>query len=133
MITTTEVGPGSLTIGPPDALSTLSEQATSCTLTPSVDKGDPRRVLSGGTAPGDRTETFTLDGSLLQDLQADDSVVLWLWENRGTVKPFTYVPNDAASVTISGDLEVEAVAIGGEAGTKPTSDFSFVVTSVTIS
>lgn len=120
------VGPGTLTIGASGSLQDFSAQATSVKLTPSVDNGDPINVLSGEQVAGDRSESFTLDGTFLQDLGAD-SLTEWLFTNRGTEQPFVFVPSTAAGRQISGSLIVEAIDIGGDVKTKPTSDFSFVI------
>jgi hypothetical protein len=120
------VGPGTLTIGSSGALMDFSAQTTSVKLTPSVDNGDPINVLSGEQVAGDRTESFTLDGTVLQDLGAD-SRAEWLFLHRGETHPFEFVPATAAARKISGSLVVEAVDLGGDVKTKPTSDFSFVV------
>lgn len=122
------VGPGTLTIGSDDDLTDFSAQATSCKLTPAVDNGDPINVLSGEQVPGDRAESFTLDGTFLQDLQATGTGTTdWLFEHRGETQDFVFVPQSAAGRQVSGQLVVEAIDIGGDAKTKPTSDFSFIV------
>lgn len=122
------VGPGTLTIGETADLTDFSSQATSVKLTPSVDNGDPINVLSGESVPGDRSESFTLDGTFLQDVQAAGAGSTdWLFEHRGQTHPFVFVPATAAGRQITGDLVVEAIDIGGDAKTKATSDFSFIV------
>lgn len=119
------MGPGTLSIG--DApLKDFSSQCTSVKLTPAVDNGEPINVLSGEQVAGDRSESFTLDGTFLQDLGVD-SATEWLFTNRGETMPFVFVPSTTAGRQISGDLVVEAIDIGGDVKTKPTSDFSFVV------
>lgn len=121
------VGPGVLTIGATTDLTTFESQTTSCKLTPSVDKGDPINVLSGEQVSGDRTESWTLDGNFLQDFGSTDSRVEWLFEHRGEDHPFEYTPNTAKGKSVTGTLTVEAVDIGGDVNTKPTSDFSFAL------
>lgn len=120
------IGAGTLTIGG-DITNDFSEQVTSCTLVPSVDVGDPINVLSGGQAPGDRSESWTLEGSILQDLGATESKVEWLFEHRGEQHPFEFVPNTSKGRAVTGQLTVEAVNIGGDVKTKPTSDFAFTL------
>lgn len=122
-----EVGPGSLTIGPPEALKSLSSQITSARITPKVDTSDPIHVLSGESAAGDRTESWELSGTLVQDLGALDGTTEWLFTHRGEPMPFAYVPSTTAGRRISGSLVVEAIEMGGDVKTKPTSDFTFVL------
>ena len=127
-VNTLTMGPGTLTIGADANLTQFASQVTECVLKPKVDNDDPIPVLSGEEAPGDRSESWTLEGSLLQDLGATGSVVEWLFTHRGELHPFTFVPRTGTGVKqIVGTLQVEAVDIGGAARTKPSSDFEFVV------
>jgi len=126
------VSPGTLTIGATTLLTDFSSQVTSCKLTPSVDNGDPINVLSGEQVPGDRTESFTLDGTFLQDFGkagsgTNTSKTEWLFTHRGQTMPFVFTPTTSRGRQITGNLVVEAVDIGGDVQTKPTSDFSFIV------
>jgi len=131
-VNTLTIGPGTLTIGSEVDLIDFSAQAKSCKLTPSVDNGDPINVLSGESVPGDRTESFTLDGTFLQDLGVAAGTTEWLFTHRGETHPFIYVPLTAAGKQITGDLVVEAIDIGGDAKTKGESDFSFIVVNPVI-
>lgn len=124
-INTVTVGPGKLTIGATDDLTQFGSQCTSCKVTPSVDTGDPLDVLSGEQAAGDRSESWTLNGTFVQDFGATESTTEWLFTHRGESHPFEYTPSNAAGKKISGQLVVEAIEIGGDVKTKPTSDFEF--------
>ena len=119
------IGPGTLSIGATDKLTTFESQTTSCKLVPSVDKGDNIPVLSGEEVAGDRSESFTLEGTFLQDFGSTGSRTEWLFTHRGEQHPFVYVPNTAKGKKITGTLTVEAVEIGGDVKSKPTSDFEF--------
>ena len=126
------VSPGTLTIGATTDLTDFSSQVTSCKLTPAVDNGDPINVLSGEQVPGDRTESFTLDGTFLQDFGKKSggtasSKTEWLFTHRGQSMPFVFIPTTSRARTIAGTLVVEAIDIGGDVQTKPTSDFSFLI------
>lgn len=146
-VNTNKVGPGTLTIGADSAMTTFTGQVTACTLVPSVDNGDALYTLSGESVAGDRTESWTLEGTLLQDLgatktdadgttQVSDSKTEYLFENRGTTQSFVFTPSTASGKQIEGSLVVEATSIGGETNTKATSDFTFqlvgepVITSI---
>lgn len=126
-VETITVGAGQLTIGAASDLTNFSSQTTSVKLVPSVDQGDAIAVLSGESVAGDRTESFNLEGTILQDLGATESKTEWLFEHRGETHAFEFVPNTAKGKKITGSLVVEAVEIGGDVGTKPTSDFEFLV------
>ena len=121
------IGPGVLTIGSDVLLSSFESQVTSVSLVPDVDTDDPINVLSGEQVAGDRSESFTLEGEMLQDFGDTDSRTEWLFNHRGEEHPFSFTPNSSKAKKITGNLVVEAVAIGGEARTKATSDFEFQV------
>lgn len=126
-VNTITVGPGTLTVGEVGTLATLSSQVTACRVVPDVENEDPINVLSGEQAPGDRSESWTLAGTLLQDLGAVDSTTEFLFENRGTQLPFVFSPSTAAGKQITGEVVVEAIEMGGDAKTKPTSDFEWQI------
>lgn len=126
-VKTVTVGPGVFTIGADTDLTNLSSQATGVKLVPSVDVDDPIRVLSGETVQGDRSETWTIEGTLLQDLGATGSTTEYLFNNAGEEKPFIFTPANASGKQITGTLVVEAIEIGGEVGTNAMSDFEFAV------
>jgi hypothetical protein len=124
-VNTITMGPGKLTIGASGDLTTFSGQVTSCRLVPSVDNGDQIKVLSGESVAGDRSESFTLEGTLLQDFGATGSTTEWLFNNRGETHVFSFEPSTAAGKKFTGSLIVEAIEVGGDVDTKPTSDFTF--------
>ena len=118
---------GVLTIGSDLNITNFESQVTSARLVPNVDTEDAINVLSGEQVAGDRSESFTLEGSLLQDFGATGSTTEWLYNHRGEEHAFSFTPSTAAGKKITGNLVVEAIEIGGDARTKPTSDFEFVV------
>ena len=81
------VGPGTLSIGADLNLTNFESQVTSCRLVPSVDNDDPINVLSGEQVAGDRTESFALEGSFLQDFGSLGSTTEWLFQHRGETQP----------------------------------------------
>lgn len=125
-VATYTVGAGSLSIGAAGLLTTFGSQATNVRLVPKSDIGDTIYVLSGESVAGDFLETYTLEGTLLQDLGATAKTE-WLFEHSGETHVFEFIPNTVAARKITGSLVVTAVEIGGDVKTKPTSDFSFTV------
>ena len=126
-VNTITIGAGTLTIGATGSLITMQSQVTACRLVPSVDRGDNVNVLSGEEVSGDRSESWNLAGTILQDIGAAESVVEWLFDHRGETHPFEFVPSTAKGRKFSGELNVEAVEMGGDVKTKPTSDFEFAL------
>lgn len=124
-VNTITMGPGTLTLGESGTLATLSSQVTACRLVPTVENEDPLNVLSGEQAPGDRSESWALAGTILQDLGALDSTTEFLFTNRGVQMPFEFIPSTAAGKGFTGQIIPEAIEMGGDAKTKPTSDFEW--------
>ena len=119
---------GQLTIGETGAEQTFGSQVTNVILTPSVDRDDDVYVLDGSTAPGARTESWTIEGTLLQDfgeITNTESLSEWTFTNRGKQMPFIFLPNNTSAKEITGELVVEATAIGGDVNTRVDADFSF--------
>lgn len=126
----TKLGPGKLTItgaGAPGLTHDLSGQVRKCALVPSVKSDDPLQVLSGETVAGDRTESWALEGSILDDFGTSGSTVEWCFTNRGQTLGFEFVPASANSKKVTGQAVVEATSIGGDVGKTNELDFSFVV------
>lgn len=126
-VTTYTVGAGTLTIGAAGELTNFSSQATSVKLTSSSDIGDTIYVLSGESVAGDFSETYALEGTMLQDL-GTDSKLEWLFNNSGETHVFEFIPSTSAARKITGSLVVSSPAeIGGDVRTKPLTDFTFTV------
>ena len=126
-VKTITVGPGALTIGSDLNITNFESQVTAARLVPNVDTEDAINVLSGEQVAGDRSESFTLEGSMLQDFGDTDSKTEWLFTHRGEEHPFSFQPNSSKGKKITGTLVVEAIEIGGDARTKAQSDFEFQV------
>ncbi len=127
----TILGPGLLTIDPGGAgEKALAEQVTNVKLVPKVKTGDPVPVLSGTILAGDREESFTLKGKMLPDFGEVDSVLEWLFTNRGKTMSFEFQPATSLARQTVGTLVVEATEIGGDVGKADEVDFEFVVLTV---
>jgi len=124
-VTVTKVGPGSLTIGEVGSPIDLSCQILAATVASEPSADDPREVLCGDTAAGAVTYADALTITVLQDLANASGLVVTSWQARGTVVPFTYTPNDAAGLTITGSIRLDPVSIGGEVGSDAESDVTF--------
>lgn len=118
-----KTGPGTITLGT-DGEQDFSAQVTSIVLTPEVDEEDDVKTLSGDTVPGEDTESFVLSGTLYQDLNSS-GIVAYSWENKGEVVEFEFTPNSDAGATITGEVKVRALAIGGDVDEQATSDFEW--------
>lgn len=124
-VNTYTVGAGTFTIGAAGALTNLSSQVTSVKLVPSAETADSIFVLSGESVAGDYSETYTIEGTMLQDFGTAASKTEWLYNHSGETHVFEFDPATAGAMKITGSLVVTAIEIGGDVKTKPTSDFTF--------
>jgi hypothetical protein len=124
-VSTITVGAGTFTIGAAGLLTNFSSQVTSIKLVPSAETGDSIPVLSGESVAGEFSETYTIEGTLLQDFGVATSKVEWLYAHSGETHVFEFDPATTGLTKITGSLVVTAVEIGGDVKTKPTADFSF--------
>lgn len=126
-----KVGPGTLSLGAANSPIEISGQTTSAVVKWSEDAEDDVPVLSGEQLDGEVDYTATLSGTLLQDL-TEGGLIDYTWENKGTWVPFSYVPNAAAARSINGEVRLTPLDVGGEAKTRPTSDFEWAARQVAL-
>ncbi len=87
---------------------------------------DSRPTLSGEVLDGKATYAATLTAKLIQDL-TDGGLVDFTWDNKGTVVPFELVPASAAERTITGNVRISPMNVGGPVNSKPASDVSWAI------
>lgn len=120
-------GPGTLTLGP-DPGTDFSCQVQSLGINVDKDEGDPIRVLCGDEVPGSIAYSYTLAGTVLQDL-ITGGLSEFTWTNAGDQVAFVYMP--ATSLTgqeVSGTVIVDPMSIGtsdGEFGDVLTADIEW--------
>ena len=120
------LGPGTFTIGSVGSPLDLTAQVTSIKVTPSADAEDSIVTLSGETLAGERTYSWTLGGTLVQDL-TDAGMFDYTWTNKGTQVPFTFTPSTAAGRSVTGTVIVDPLELGGDVKKKNTTDFEWVI------
>jgi hypothetical protein len=118
------LGPGTFSIGEVGTALDLTAQVTSIKLTPSVNQDDPTPTLSGEDLPGDRVYSWTINGTLLQDL-TEDGMFDYCLAHKGQSVPFTFVPSTAAGRSFSGVATVDPLEVGGDVKKKNTTDFEW--------
>lgn len=126
-VETITMGPGTLVLGPVGTSKSIESQVTNARCTPSVERGDALNVLSGESVAGDRTETWVLAGTIVQDFGNAAGVWQYCFEHRGESLEFVFVPNTAAGRQVSGTVTVEALEVGGDVKSKPSSDFEWQI------
>lgn len=118
------LGPGQLTLGEVASEREFGTAIRNARVVPSATEGDTLVVLSGDETSDEGTETWTLEGTVLQSYDAQ-SLIKWCADNSGTDVPFTYVARNDEDLSVTGTVKVRAIAYGGDVKTRNTSDFNF--------
>lgn len=122
--TAPKLGPGFLKFGKTGSQKEFGAFCTECTITPETKMDDAEPVLSGDTFAGDIEKSFKIEGKIKQTYDKD-SLILWCWQNDGTVMEFEYTPLSDGALTVKGSVMIAAVPVGGEAGKTNDSEFEF--------
>lgn len=121
------VGPGTFTVGKVGTELDMSCQLTEFRIEPEVDAEDSVPTLCGGTLAGDRVYSWTLAGTVAQDLETD-GVVDFTWTNAGAQVPFSYTPDNAdVEKKVTGEVIIDPLTLGGEVGKRGMSEFEWTV------
>jgi hypothetical protein len=125
-VKSTKFGPGSLNFSTPAPASDWSCQISKCKIVPDKDQDDDVIMLCGDVKPGATTYKATLEGTIDQDLEDPAGIVYWSWNNKGVVADVTFIPNDIAAHTFTGQVIIDPLDVGGDEGGKDmTSDFTY--------
>lgn len=124
------LGPGSLKIGATDSAKDFSADVINTALEPSTDTEDPDNFLDGHTESGAQTDTWSLTGSIKEDYSMD-GLQVWCLKNSGRIMPFEWVPNNAGTLKITGNVTIAPIQIGGDVKSKNANDFSFAASDIT--
>jgi hypothetical protein len=111
----------------------FSCQVTNCRVTTAhSDVGDPLTVLCGDSAPaGRKNDGWQLQGTLVQDYNWQDGVMMFLIDHDLEKAGVEFTPNDMtdpAAVVITGNVTLECPedsAVGGDVNANNTGDFSW--------
>ena len=117
------LGPGTLLLGGVE----YGQQITNVVLTPKVDSSDGTPTLADPLPLPEQKETWTLDGSAIQDFELAAGFVNYCFDHAGEELPFVWTPITAGGTSWQGVCLVNAIPIGGDAGVQITADFSFAV------
>jgi hypothetical protein len=119
-----KLGPGTLTVGAVGSPVDFSNRCTSVTVTWKEDKVDDVDTLSGDTIAGERNYSATLEAKVYQDDLQVGGLVDYSWSHKGQEVPFTFTPY-AGGRSITGDLIVGPLDVGGDVSKKNTSDIKW--------
>lgn len=118
------LGPGTLTLGETGSTRQFAAHTTATSLVPSYSDGDVLDLLDGSQERETDEETWTLEGTIRQQLEAD-ALEDWCLTEAGQEMPFVFTPVNSLGKSYEGTVTVRAVTIGGDVKTKNTSDFTF--------
>lgn len=123
------LGPGSLTIGEPEATEDFAADCINVTLTPDTSSDDALNFLDGSTEAGAQTTSWTLEGTIKENFSTD-SLQVWCLDNAGKTLPFTFVPSNEGTLQITGNVTIAPVGWGGDVKAKNDQSFSFAATDI---
>jgi hypothetical protein len=113
--------------GPPTGGTEFACQATNVTITPAFnDEGDLVETLCGDTVLPTTKTDWSLTGTSIQDFDIPDSFVKYTWDNNLVEVPFSWQPNENATV-FYGTVQVRALTVGGDVNVRITADFEWPI------
>lgn len=131
MITESRVKAGTLTLGgsgggtgtPGTAFAC---QASTIKITPSFDDdGDAVETLCGDTMPAGKKESWTLNGTSIQDFDDPDGFLAYCYEHSLETVAFSWQPNIVGAPTITGNCVIRALELGGDVNARLTTDWEW--------
>lgn len=121
-----KLGPGTLVLGSVGTQLDMSCQLTSFKVAAEGDSEDAEPVLCGDSIAGARTYAWTASGNVFQDIEAD-GVIDFTWKHAGTEMPFKFVPDSAATASVTGRVTLDPLEFGGDVNVKNKSEFEWSI------
>lgn len=132
-ITESRLKDGTLTLGTAPGDIDFSCQVINARVNTSYeDDGSAQETLCGDLiAPGRKLSARSLAGTFIQDWTATESIIDYCYLNELADVTFTYSPNGATGVVLTGTVRVEVPSetYGGDVNTRVTSDFEWQMTT----
>jgi hypothetical protein len=135
-ITESRVKQGTLTFnaeggGTPGTGTVFACQASTVKVTPSHDNdGDRVETLCGESIPAGKKESWTLNGTSIQDFDDPEGFLAYCFENSMQTVPFEWVPNLTGAPTWAGSVVILALEEGGDVNTRLTTDWEFEIVGI---
>lgn len=128
MANVTKAGPGTLKLGATTGTE-FGCQFLSAGINVDANTDDSVTVLCGDVVAGGMTLTYTLAGTVLQDLAVASGLVEYSWTHAGESVPFEFTPNTAAGATATGSVVMVPINFGqsdGDSGSNLQADIEWV-------
>lgn len=121
-------GAGVFQLGETGALVNASSLINGLRLEPSTEVSDSSTKLSGWVRSGKATTTWSLAGNIDTDAARADGVWQLAYDMAGEAVDFTFTPESATGVTVTGEVTITPLRLGSdEYGDDLTSDFEWSV------
>lgn len=119
------LGPGTVRFGTVGDGNDFAMHLTACAVEPDVERGDEKKLMSGGVLKGASKRTANLTGTAVQDLRAS-GFLAYTWAMAGEEVEVEFVPSTAVAATkVTGIVLIDPLTIGGDAQERNDSDFEF--------
>jgi hypothetical protein len=135
-ITESRVKQGTLTFGgegggTPTTGTVFACQASTVKVTPSHDNdGDRVETLCGDSIPAGKKESWTLNGTSIQDFDDPEGFLAYCFTNSMQTVAFEWVPNVSGAPTWAGEVVILALEEGGDVNTRLTTDWEFEIVGI---
>ena len=115
------LGPGSLVFGVTGTELDMSCQVAECAVEFDKDTEDSETMLCGDVIAGERTYSSVLRLVVKQDYETN-GVIDWTWRNAGAQVPFEFIPRLSSVATVTGQVIVDPINIGGTVKSRNSSE-----------
>ena len=125
-VTINKLGPGTLKLGS-GTPTEFGVQVSSCALVPAVREEDGIPTLGDPEPVATMDTTWTLKGEAVSDWAEANGLVAYCFDHAGTLVDFEFTPNTAKGAKWTGNVQVQAVEIGGKVSEQSIVSASFPV------
>lgn len=140
MATSDKLFEGTLTVGEEATPMEFSSAVTKVSVEPKVDDGDSIPVLDGTEITDEGDEAWSLKGEFLQSYGVGSLLTKVNAAYRAAVTaaggptsvPFSLKPKTAGALTVTGNIWLRPVMIGGDVKKRNTSEFEFPLDGVPV-
>lgn len=115
------LGPGSLVFGFTGTDLDMSCQVAEAAIEFDKDTEDSETMLCGDVIAGERVYSAVLRLVVKQDYEAD-GVIDWTWTHAGEQVPFEFIPRLSSTATVTGQVIVDPINIGGTVKSRNSSE-----------
>lgn len=124
----TNLGPGTLRIGPSEAQIDVSCLINNVRISSSKNQDDPTYKLCGTATPGRIVYTYSISGNMDVDVATDSGLFAYSQDHAGEQVAFEFVPNTTTATAATGTIVIDPLDFGGDDyGAVLDSDFEFSV------